>query len=488
MFVPPQMPLNQLVTHATQLHRSGNLSAASGVYRQILRQQPRNPEILGRLAQTLIGLGQVDEAQRSLEQAMKLAPKEPQFHHDMHLLHRRKGDFVKAHESVEKALRLAPRHPVYTASKAELHLTQTEYDKAMKVIEPVLGLANEHAAVAMVLASLSARFGRESEAIAALRSNAGNIEVGPVVRMRCSFALANLLDWTGDFAGAAAAAETANALNRREWDHAAHAKKVDRCIEVWTREFAGALPEASADASDLVLVVGMPRCGNLLVTRMLAALDATVSVGERNNVLNAAREMEGASSRGAPILLNTVGCTNSALTQRASAYLSEMRTAHPNAKRLIDRNAMNALNLGLASRMLPNVRVVHCTRDAADSAVSCWFAPFTANVPFMYEQTSLGGFQRDTDRLLAHWKAVLDLPIHEVRFEDLIAQPEAVARGLAEFVGAEWNDNALVPARHWVTTVTQPDGTMRDLYPDGRPGIAKDYEAHLPALMAALRA
>jgi len=488
MFVPPQLPIQQLLNHAGQLQRSGNLSGAASVYRQVLRQQPRNAQVLGRLGQVLIGLGQVDEAKRTLDQAMKIAPKSPLLHHDMHLLHRRRGDLAKAHDSIDKALKLSPRQPVFTAAKAELFTAVGEFDRAMKTIEPVLATAPQFAPVAMMLAALSPRYGREPEAIAALRSIMSNEEVGPIVRMRAGFALTHVLDWSGDYAGAAAAAVSANRLAGGDWDVEEHRKKVDRTIETWTRDATAALPKSTADASDLVLVVGMPRCGNVLVTRILTAIDDTISVGERNNVLLAARDLEGSGTlRGAPMLFNFVTCTENALTEKATAYLEEMRTAHPQAKRLIDRNSMNMLGLGLASRMLPNVRVIHCKRDSGDSAVSCWFAPFNQGYPFMYDSEALGAFQRDVERLMSHWREALDTPIHEVAYEDLLARPEATAREIVEFVGGQWSDRALEPARTWVSTITQPDGTMRDIVPDGRPGLAKDYEELIPDLFAALR-
>ena len=60
----------------------------------------------------------------------------------------------------------------------------------------------------------------------------------------------------------------------------------------------------------------------------------------------------------------------------------------------------------------------------------------------------IGLVHRQCDRLMAHWRDALDLPVLEVSYEDLIDDFERNVRRMLEFVGLDWDDRCL---RYWET-------------------------------------
>ena len=44
---------------------------------------------------------------------------------------------------------------------------------------------------------------------------------------------------------------------------------------------------------------------------------------------------------------------------------------------------------------------------------------------------------------MAHWRAVLPVPIHDVAYEDLVAGQEAVSRDLVAWCGLAWSERCL---------------------------------------------
>jgi tetratricopeptide (TPR) repeat protein len=472
----PQLPVQQLLAHATQLHRDGNFGAAADVYRQLLRSHPNDGDILDRLGTALTALGQVEEGRRHIERAIKIAPEKPVYHHDLHLTFKREGRMKEARESLQKALRLAPRQPAFTAALAELHLLESDFDGAMRVLEPLRGEAGNAPGVALVLASLAPRYGFEKEVAIALRQLLGRSDLIQANRVKAQFALAYVLDYAGDHDGAWDAARTGNAIRGTNWNRQTHTAAVDAAIAAWTPEVAAAVPKAQVDASFLTLIVGMPRCGSALVGQTLLTLSEGAFSAEMNDLMLAARDLQGIGVTGAPIFSKPHTLTQSGLTEKASTYLNRVRAARPEARMGSDRLPMNFLNLGLLAAMLPGVRVIHVKRDAMDCAVACYMSMFQANYPFMHDPTMLGAFMKDGRRLLDHWTRVLPgLPLLEIAYEDMLTKPEPSVRKIVEFVGVPWTDAALAPARQWVTTITLPDGSMRDLVPDSRVGVSKDY-------------
>jgi hypothetical protein len=65
------------------------------------------------------------------------------------------------------------------------------------------------------------------------------------------------------------------------------------------------------------------------------------------------------------------------------------------------------------------------------------------NVSFASDLRHCGLYYRQYERLMAHWRQVLDLPILDVRYEDLIANQEAVSREIIAFAGLEWDESCI---------------------------------------------
>ena len=104
----------------------------------------------------------------------------------------------------------------------------------------------------------------------------------------------------------------------------------------------------------------------------------------------------------------------------------------------------NYLFLGLLAVLFPQATFIHCRRDLRDVALSCWMTDFThvrwANDPkHIARHTSpaissvhgpLGG-------------SVLPVPIHEIDYEEVVANLEGVARRLVTACRLEWEPACL---------------------------------------------
>jgi len=91
--------------------------------------------------------------------------------------------------------------------------------------------------------------------------------------------------------------------------------------------------------------------------------------------------------------------------------------------------------------------VIHVSRDPLDTCLSCYFQEFSASHSYAYDLTLLGRYYRQYERLMEHWKRVLDLPMLDVRYEDLVNDQAGTSRLMIEFCGLEWDDRCCVSMR-----------------------------------------
>ena len=82
-------------------------------------------------------------------------------------------------------------------------------------------------------------------------------------------------------------------------------------------------------------------------------------------------------------------------------------------------------------------------RNPLDTCLSCYFQHFAGAHPYSYDLENLGQYYRLYERLMKHWKDVLDLTIMDVSYEELTSDPETVSRRLVEFCGLKWDERCL---------------------------------------------
>jgi tetratricopeptide (TPR) repeat protein len=180
-----------------------------------------------------------------------------------------------------------------------------------------------------------------------------------------------------------------------------------------------------------VFVVGMPRSGTTLVEQILGAHPSVYPAGELVHLPAAIAA-----------LLQTPEPRDLATAGRA--YLAAVRPLAPDALRIVDKLPANFLRAGVIRAMLPDARVVHVSRNALDTCLSCYTTLFEGRQDFSYDLTELGRFYRAYETLMEHWRAVLPPErFFEIDYERVVDDLEGSARALIAFLGLPWDEATL---------------------------------------------
>jgi hypothetical protein len=165
-----------------------------------------------------------------------------------------------------------------------------------------------------------------------------------------------------------------------------------------------------------------------------------------------------------------------------------LRTKSATAPHVTDKMPMNFRFIGLIRMMLPNAKIIHARRDPIDTCLSCFTKNFGGAIDYAFDLAELGRYWRAYDQLMHHWRHVLpDGAMHEVRYEELVADFPTQARRVIDYCGLKWEENCLAfyetqrPIR--TASVNQ---VRRPLY---QSSIARwrPYEKMLGPLLDALR-
>src|SRR5262249_27656461 len=142
-------------------------------------------------------------------------------------------------------------------------------------------------------------------------------------------------------------------------------------------------------------------------------------------------------------------------------------------------------HLGAIATLFPDARVIHCRRDPLDVCLSCYFQNFN-HCTFAWSLEDIGAYYRAYERLMAHWQQVLPLQIHEVRYEELVHNQEAVTRKLLAYCGLDWDERCLAFFQTRRVVRTASSVQVRRPVSTGAVGRWQHYRAHLGPLFQAL--
>jgi tetratricopeptide (TPR) repeat protein len=471
--------------------RTGRPATGEDWLRRALQVEPRNAGIMADLGSSLAARGRQAEALPVLQQAVLADPGCGQARHALGSLLATLGRYDDAAQQYRKACELRPNDEHAFGALAGILERRGAYEQAHEILRPFLEAGSSSAAIALPFADVARHFKRDAEAAAALERALTDPALDRKTRTDIHYRLGKLLDAAADYEGAFVQYRQANRLSHELDDRLAgndavdyRAERILQQLAVLDRDDWQALPRAGNRSVLPVLVVGMPRSGTTLVEQILASHPDVHGAGELSGVEDIAQSLS-VFTLGYPDCLQ--GLTSGILDRHAGRHLQTLQNLAPRAARVVDKCPHNFLHLGLFSLLFPAARAIHITRDARDTCLSIYFQIFSPQHAYASDLTRLGRHYRTYRALVQYWNSVLDLPILNIRYEQLLAEPEDTVRSLLEFCDLPWNEGCLkfYETRRDVNTPSY-DQVRQPLYTQSV-GRWKHYATHIGKLTRALQ-
>ena len=472
---------------------TGRYGEAEDWLRKALAIDPAGTEALINLGQALLAQGKDGEALPVFEQAARLSPDSYRANYALGNILTKTGQYDQALRCYEKAASIQPGDAYAVGAQAHVLERRGEIEAAFRLLAPFVESGPAHVGIALPFAELATRFGRQDDAIRLLQEVLSGDISDLQTRAEVHHKLGKLLDNTGDYDRSFEHYCKANEVTGRIVAETrgidtidAQAQRIANRVESLDRAFWNSLPRAGNRSRRPVFVVGMPRSGTTLVEQILASHPQVYGAGELLAMETIARSLcPGDSYRSVyPACLADVD--EQILDRFAERHLHELAAMSDDADRVVDKCPHNFMHLGLISRLFPAAQVVHIERDPLDTCSSIYFQLFTPQHAYACDLQRLGRYYRVYRDLMACWNEVLDIPLLNIRYERLVAEPEATIRSLVEFCGLPWDDRCLEfhATRRDVNTPSY--GQVRQPIYTRSVNRWKNYQSHLQPLMDAL--
>ncbi|SFP89000.1 tetratricopeptide repeat-containing sulfotransferase family protein [Pseudomonas borbori] len=276
---------------------------------------------------------------------------------------------------------------------------------------------------------------------------------GPEGRVRSGllFSLAAAWEKRKDYAKAFVLADEANTASRKllNYDPVAHRQRCARIRHAFNRELYEHRGGLGNHSTLPVFVLGMPRSGTTLIEQILAGHSQIHGAGELGVIPGVIAGLERwerrvGSGRHYPDCVDDLSAK--VVAGITGNILKELQEYAPEALHVVDKLPHNFENIGLIKLLFPNARIISVRRDPRDIAISNYFTDYAAKhggMGFAYDLTWIGEQLADHNLLLQHWDQVFPGEILQVRYEDVLADPEREARRMLAYVGVAWEPQVL---------------------------------------------
>jgi tetratricopeptide (TPR) repeat protein len=484
-----QYPIN-----AHTWHLLSNISSRRGAWQvayqhaeRALSLCPDDPGILLQYGQCLIALGRRSEALNVADRVAAITPERPDWNDALGTLLTYCEEPARALVFFERATRGAPDKSLYLYILATAQRMTGDLVGAESTLDHVIALQPDDVRAYYTRTDLRTQTDDRNHIEEMERLLLRDL-VGPQQEIMLCFAIAKELEDIGRYGQSFEYLKRGCDHQRRriKYNVRDDIATIDRLIELHDRTAIAC--ETGFETDECIFVIGLPRSGTSLVERILSNHSAVQAAGELNAFaavsVQAVQERLGRNVDKREFVRRALEIDPAVLGR---AYLAATRTKTGHSPRFVDKTPTNYLYAGLIRRSLPQARIVALVREPLDSCYAMYKTLFAGAYPFSYELSDLGRYYAAWHRLMFHWQSVLGDRLLIIQYEDLVTDPEAVAKVVLEHCRLTWEDACLGLYKEGAAVSTASAAQVRRPIYTTSVGLARHYHQELEPLAQTLR-
>jgi hypothetical protein len=223
----------------------------------------------------------------------------------------------------------------------------------------------------------------------------------------------------------------------------------DEIISVFNTEFLQQNANLGHPSAEPIFVIGLPRSGSTLLEQILAShsqVEGTSELPYAGVIANSAGRNRADGSIYPRALREATAETWQAMGQR---YLDLARIHRGEGlPHFIDKMPNNFPHVGMLHLMFPNAKIIDARRYPLDSCLSCFRQLFARGQSFVYDQTDIGEYFLQYQRMMDYWHEVLPGRVLTVQYEDVVTDLDNQVARLLDYCGLPFEESC---TRFWET-------------------------------------
>ncbi len=398
-------------------------------------------------ANCLFELREFDHADRLYRQVLDKEPHNVAAIHNLAQIFYLTQHVADAIVYFQRAANEAPNVAEFRASLATMQEADNQLDAAANSAQMALTVEPHNVTAAVALSRVLRRHQQTEHALATL--DRADLKTGmPRGAIAYWSERGQILESLGRFREAFQAYATSKALlsqtRSQPYDGQVLARTLAHEQKVLTAQTVAdwALKQSPTMPSPL-FIVGFPRSGTTLLEQMLGCHPKVTTCGELETVLGRETGRPDYPENIASCLDLERQVTLSLWRADYLAQLSQHIDPARQSQYATDKLPLNLMRIGLIRLLFPEARIIHVVRHPLDAVLSAYFTPFLFGNEWSHRLPDTAQMFVQSWHHAQVMRPLAGAHFSSVRYEDLIAEPEATLRGVLAFLDLPWDASCL---------------------------------------------
>ncbi len=382
------------------------------IYEKLLEEHPHNKSLMRQAALAAMRCGMVSSALAHAKAYRDVVGDTPESISLRLEIYERNNMVAEAKEMLGEATKLGVDRPALDYYQSRILLQDKRYDDAIDLMRTIVS---------------QERYSSSDEILA-----------------QFWFLLTKAYDRTGEYDLAWSAAESAHNSTTSRWHQKGWDDRVESILNTFDREMVDSMVRAPSSDERPIFIVGNPRSGTSLLEQILGMHSQIDNGGEMSVSSLMEARLAQLTDSFQPWPVNLYDMRAGDAEQLLGMYTDARRFVCPDAPYVTNKSLVLEGQLGFLSLLFDKAKAINLHRHPLDNCVSCYTTPLHhAGHSYASNLESLAKVWIGRRRLKDHWASVIDMPILELHYEQLVSNQEAETRRLIEFLEVPWEDGCM---------------------------------------------
>ena len=225
----------------------------------------------------------------------------------------------------------------------------------------------------------------------------------------------------------------------------------------------------------------MPRSGTTLVEQILSNHPKVFGGDERDFITDLLKENFGKKIDDLKIFFEgVIDFDKKVFKDIGNKYVRKMLNISNKSERSTDKMPENFFWIGFIKLILPNSKIIHCYRNSRDNCLSIFKNHFPGGkINYSYDMEKIVDYYNLYSDLMRHWHHLLPDFIFNIKYENLISNPNNEIHNLLDFCKLDWNNDCLNSHNNKRIVKTASDVQARNKIYSTSVDLWMNYEKYL---------
>ena len=349
---------------------------------------------------------------------------------------------LKALEFFNRALLIDENSVTVNINLALVYQSIGEYKKAINILKNI-NIINPNVTRADKMMSALINYNENSEHLISMEKKLKELELNNDQRVFLHFAIGKAYEDQKNFLKAIEHIEIGNDLKMNSSNYSLDREKtLFKNIKNLFADYDFKSQKLTKSKKKIIFILGMPRSGTTLVEQIISSHPDVYGSGELN-FLSRIVYKNFFNENKVNFIDNFTKLNSNDLSLIANQYFDFIKNFKSDNNYITDKGLFNFQWIGFIKILFPDAKIINCVREAKDNCFSIYKNLFENEGHWCYNKKELIDCYKLYADLMKFWNKKIPGEIYDIKYEDLITNPELKIKDLISAAGLDWDDKCL---------------------------------------------